>query len=124
MVYITSKNEEGTEVSRLIKSVCAVALLGVVSACASAPPKTEAQKQADKVTAERVEAAFSADKTLYAKHITVHADNGVVWLTGYVWDRPDYDQATSVAESVPGVTRVVNDLEFNRNGSDASPISR
>ena len=110
--------------SRLIMSACAVALLGVVSACASGAPKTEAQRQADKVTAERVEAALGADKTLYAKHINVHADNGVVWLTGYVWDRPDFDQATSIAESVPGVTRVVNDLEFNRNGSDANPVSR
>jgi osmotically-inducible protein OsmY len=111
-------------VSPLIKSACVVALLAVVAACATGPSKTEAQKQADKVTAERVEAAFSADTTLYAKHITVRADNGVVWLTGYVWDRPDFDQAASIAERVPGVTRVVNDLEFNRNGSDANPTSR
>lgn len=109
---------------RSIKSACAVAVLCGLSACASAPHKTDAQQQADKVTAERVEAALSADKTLYGKHITVHADNGVVWLTGYVWDRPDFDQATSIAESVPGVTRVVNDLEFQRNGSDNSPVGR
>jgi len=111
-------------VSRLIKRACAVAVLCGLSACASAPPKTDAQRQTDKVTAERVEAALSADKTLYGKHITVHADNGVVWLTGYVWDRPDFDQATSIAESVPGVTRVVNDLEFQRNGSDNNPVGR
>jgi len=111
-------------VSRLIKSACAVVVLCGISACGSAPPKTDAQRQADKVTAERVEAALSADKTLYGKHITVHADSGVVWLTGYVWDRPDFDQATSIAEGVPGVTRVVNDLEFQRNGSDNNPVSR
>lgn len=110
--------------SRLIKRACAVAVLCGLSACASAPPKTDAQQHADKVTAERVEAALSADKTLYGKHITVHADSGVVWLTGYVWDRPDFDQATSIAESVPGVTRVVNDLEFQRNGSDNNPVGR
>jgi hyperosmotically inducible periplasmic protein len=124
VVYIATTNEEGTIVSRLIKRALAVIALCGVAACASAPHKTEEQKQADKVTAERVEAALSADRMLYARHITVHADNGVVWLSGYVWDRPDYDQATSVAQSVPGVTRVVNDLEFQRNGSDNNPISR
>jgi len=110
--------------SQLMKRTLAVAVLCSVAACASAPAKTDAQKQADKVTAERVEAALAADRTLYGKHITVHADNGVVWLTGYVWDRPDFDEATSIAESVPGVSRVVNDLEFQRNGSDANPVSR
>jgi osmotically-inducible protein OsmY len=102
----------------------AVALLCGVAACASGPPKTDAQREADKVTAERVEAALSADKILYAKHITVHADNGVVYLTGYVWDRPDMDQATFIAENVPGVTRVVNSLEFQRNGNEQGPLSR
>jgi osmotically-inducible protein OsmY len=103
----------------------AVAVVAALcAACASGPPKTDAQLQADKVTADRVEAALSADRTLYAKHIFVHADSGVVHLTGYVWDRPDFDQAASIAESVPGVTRVVNDLEFQRNGSDNNPVSR
>jgi len=111
-------------VFRLIKSACAVAVVCGVFACASGPPKTDAQRQADKVTVERVEAAFSANRTLYAKHITVHADNGTVWLTGYVWDRPDFDQAASIAESVPGVKHVVNDLEFQRNGSENNPVSR
>ena len=110
--------------SRLMKRAIAVAALCGLAACASAPSKSPEQKQADKVTAERVEAALSADRMLFARHITVHADNGVVWLTGYVWDRPDYDQATSIAESVPGVTRVVNHLEFQQNGSDNNPIAR
>ena len=103
----------------------AVAVVAALcAACASGPPKTDAQLQVDKVTADRVEAALSSDRTLYAKHIFVHADNGVVHLTGYVWDRPDFDQAASIAESVPGVTRVVNELEFQRNGSDNNPVSR
>jgi len=114
-------------VSRVMKRVptaLAVAVLCGVAACASGPAKTDAQRQADKVTAERVEAALGADKMLYGKHITAHADNGVVWLTGYVWDRPDFDQATLIAEGVPGVTRVVNDLELQRNGSESNPVSR
>jgi osmotically-inducible protein OsmY len=115
-------------VSRVIKQVpctiVAVAMLCSVMACASGPPKTDAQRHADKVTAERVEAALGADKTLYAKHITVHADNGVVYLTGLVWDQPDYEQARFDAENVPGVTKVVNDLELQRNGNENNPIAR
>ncbi len=114
--------------SRVTKRVpcvaAAVAVLCGMAACASGPPKTEAQKQADKVMADRVEAALSADRQLYAKHITAHADNGVVYLTGYVWETSDFDEARFIAEGVPGVTRVVNDLELNRNGNENGPVSR
>ena len=114
--------------SRVIKHApyagVAVALLCVVAACASGPPKSDAQLQADKVMAERVEAALNADKSLFAKHITAHADNGVVRLTGYVWETTDFDEAVFIAQGVPGVTKVVNDLELNRNGNDNGPVAR
>ena len=114
--------------SRVIKRVpyagIAVAVLSGVAACASGPSKNDAQAQADKVMAERVEAALNADKSLFAKHITAHADNGVVRLTGYVWEPTDFDEAVFVAQGVPGVTHVVNDLELNRNGNEASPATR
>ena len=114
--------------SRLIKRVpyagVAVAVLCGVAACASGPPKTTSQEEADKVMAERVEAALNADKALFAKHITAHADNGVVRLTGYVWESSDFDEARFIAEGVPGVNKVVNDLELNRNGNENGPIAR
>ena len=114
--------------SRVIKHApyagVALALLCGVAACASAPPKTDAQLQAGKVMAERVEAALNADKSLFAKHITAHADNGVVRLTGYVWEANDFQEATYIASNVPGVTKVVNDLELNRNGNDNGPVAR
>ena len=114
--------------SRLIKRVpyagVAVAVLCGVAACVSGPPKTDSQAQADKVMAERVEAALNADRSLFAKHITAHADNGVVRLTGYVWEASDFEEAVYIAQGVPGVTKVVNDLELNRNGNDAGPIAR
>jgi osmotically-inducible protein OsmY len=102
----------------------AVAALCGVAACASGPRRTTEQVQADKATAERVEAALNADKTLYARHISVHADNGVVRLTGYVWDSSDLEAATLIAEGVQGVTAVVNNLELNRNGNDNGPVAR
>ena len=114
--------------SRVIRRVpyvgiAAAVLCGVV-ACASGPPKTDAQLQADKVMAERVEAALNADKSLFAKHITAHANNGVVRLTGYVWEANDFEEATYIASNVPGVTKVVNDLELNRNGNENGPVAR
>ena len=122
------RNEEAPKVSRVIKRVSyasvAVAVLCGVAACASGPPKTTSQEEADKVMAERVEAALNADKALFAKHITAHADNGVVRLTGYVWEPTDFDEANYIASNVPGVTKVVNDLELNRNGNDNGPIAR
>ena len=73
---------------------------------------------------ERVEAALNADRSLFAKHITAHADNGTVRLTGYIWEASDFEEATYIASNVPGVTKVVNDLELNRNGNEASPATR
>ena len=113
--------------SRVIKRLryagVVAAVLCAVAACASAPPKTAAQVQADKAMSERVEAALNADRSLFAKHITAHADNGVVRLTGYVWESGDFEEAVYIASNVPGVTKVVNDLELNRNGNDANPVA-
>jgi osmotically-inducible protein OsmY len=102
----------------------ALALLCGVAACATGPAKSDAQQQADRQMAARVQDALEADKRLYARHIFVHADSGVVRLTGYVWDPPDLDEARSVAEMVAGVSRVVNDLELERNGMDNSGVTR
>ena len=111
-------------INRVRRAAVAVALLCSVVACASGPHKTDAQRQADKETAERVQAALDADNLLYAKHINVRADNGVVRLSGYVWDPPDLNEAQSIAQQVDGVTRVVNDLELQRNGIDNSQVTR
>lgn len=109
------------------RAACAAFALGLlcgVAACATGPAKSDAQQQADRETAVRVQAALDADKHLYARHITVHADNGVVRLSGFVWDPPDLMEAKSVAELVSGVSSVVNDLELERNGMDNSGVTR
>lgn len=101
----------------------ALATVGLV-ACATGPLKTPAESQADKATVDKVEQALSADTTLYARHIIVKADSGVVRLTGFVWDQPDLVEAERIAQSVPGVIRVVNALELQRNGVDNSGVTR
>jgi osmotically-inducible protein OsmY len=102
--------------------VCLAVACGL-TAC-TGPRKSEAQAQADKATTQRVESALAANQELFSRHITVHADDGVVRLTGFVWDPPDLEEAVRIAEAVPGVTRVVNSLELQRNGMDNSPVSR
>jgi osmotically-inducible protein OsmY len=92
-------------------------------ACAAGPRKSEAQQQADNQTAVRVQAALDADKRLFARHIIVQADNRSVRLSGYVFDSTELYEANSVAKSVAGVSRVVNELELERNGSSNSGSS-
>ncbi len=111
-------------ISRVACAGFAVAVLCGVVACATGTGRTEAQRQSDKETAARVQAALDADKQLYAKHITIRVDNGVVRLSGYVWDPPDITLAKTDAELVEGVSEVVNDLELQRNGVDDSGVSR
>ncbi len=110
--------------NRVARVVVALAAVCALVACASGPPKTEAQKQADQALAERVQAALTSDKLFYGRLITVQADNGVVVLTGFVWDPPDISTARTIAEGVEGVTGVVNNLELQRNGIDNSPVAR
>ncbi len=110
-------------IHRARRAGVALAVVGCLAACATAP-KTEAQREADRATAERVQAALLADRQLYAQHITVRADNGVVRLSGYVWDPADLGEAKETAELVEGVTRVVNNLELQTNGLDNSPVAR
>jgi osmotically-inducible protein OsmY len=54
----------------------------------------------------------------------VQADNGVVHLGGYVWNDFDQYEAERTAESVAGVSKVVDEMELERNGIDNSNVSR
>jgi hyperosmotically inducible protein len=110
--------------SKALRVGTAVAILGGLAACVTAPHKTDAQKQADDAMADRVTQALSADQELYSRHITVRADDGVIRLAGFVWDPPDLVEAVRIAEAVPGVTRVENSIELQRNGQGNSPVSR
>jgi osmotically-inducible protein OsmY len=100
-----------------------VCVCGVV-ACATGPRKTEAEQQADNATVQRVQQALDADRTLYDRHIIIRADNGVVRLSGFVWTQEDLVEAESVTGSIQGVSRVVNELELQRNGIDNSNVAR
>ena len=105
-------------------TVVVATLLVGLAGCVLTGSRTDAQKQSDKETADRVDHALQSDRLLYAKHITVHVNNGVAELSGYVWEAPDLTEAERVAGGVEGVSSVVNDLELQRNGLGDSPVSR
>jgi osmotically-inducible protein OsmY len=93
------------------------------AACASTPPKSPAQNQADRALADNVENALDADPAYFFRHVDVQADDGKVSLSGYVWSNASIVQAKRVASQVPGVNSVVNQLELERAGSTAGGSS-
>ena len=110
--------------NRIANAVLVAVMACGAVACATGPRETDAQRQNDKETAERVQEALNADDLLYARHINVHARNGTVRLAGYVWSQPDLEEAKRIAASVEGVKTVVDDLELELNGYGDSPVSR
>jgi osmotically-inducible protein OsmY len=94
----------------LLVTACAVA------ACASTPPRTTAERLADADTADRVQAALLSDPDIYARHIDVAVNRGVVQLGGYVWENDDFQSARRGAASVAGVMTVVAQMELMRGG--------
>jgi osmotically-inducible protein OsmY len=89
-------------------------------ACSTSPPKTEAERGADAAAAAMVEAALDADPRIFARHIDVKVDRGVVHLGGYVWSDGDFLFAKNDAAAVPGVTTVVNQMELMRGGTSGT----
>jgi osmotically-inducible protein OsmY len=92
-----------------------MAAYGVV-ACSTAPPRTTAERVADADITDRVQAALLADPNIYARHIDVAVDRGVVHLGGYVWEDNDFQTARRDAASVPGVKKVITQMELMRGG--------
>jgi osmotically-inducible protein OsmY len=67
----------------------------------------------DEVLRTRVESALHADPYFYDEHVTVTVKNGIVRLEGIVFDVGDMQDARRIIrKKVPGVKRVVNDLEI------------
>jgi osmotically-inducible protein OsmY len=100
----------------VLAAVAILLLGGSLAACSSAPHRTEAERVVDAETASRVESALTADPTLFARHIDVSVEGGVVYLGGYVWSVEDLYLARNLAASVPGVRAVSDEMELMRGG--------
>jgi osmotically-inducible protein OsmY len=90
----------------------ALGTLGLLG-CASGPPETPAQIQADHATARRVYAALEADPVHLYIGLDVHVRAGVAYVSALTFDPAVRDAATETARRVPGVSKVVNDIQVS-----------
>ena len=100
----------------ILRPLVAVAAALSVSACATQPARTAEQRAADDALAARVELALSHDPEIYARHIDVDADGGIVRLSGFVWSANDFYEAKRIAATVPGVISVESRMEMMVGG--------
>jgi osmotically-inducible protein OsmY len=99
-----------------LPAAAAVLAACTLAACATTTPRTPAERAADAEIADQVEAALGADSTIYARHIDVQVNRGVVYLGGIVWESRDFLTARRDAASVPGVKAVDSNMELLRGG--------
>jgi len=109
--------------ARVLRLLAGLSVVLLTAACASTPPKSAAQIEADRALANKVESALDSDPVFYFRHVDVRADDGKVSLSGYVWSQVSTAQAQTVASRVPGVTSVADQLELERAGSNAGGSS-
>jgi osmotically-inducible protein OsmY len=91
-----------------------IALLTVLG-CATTPRNPE-ERAADADVQARVEAALNSDSRVYARHVDVNVDRGVVYLGGFVWSDSELRFVKADAAAVPGVRAVANQIELMRGG--------
>src|SRR5579864_293657 len=110
------ENNQMATFSRIGRSLALILLCACAAACVS-PPLSPQQAAEDKAITEQVYGALLADDVYYYRHVTVEVDNGVAQLSGYVWSQDAMYHAKQLAGRVPGVVRVINQMELERNGS-------
>jgi osmotically-inducible protein OsmY len=84
--------------------------------CASTPPESPEQAQADAATAARVYAALEADRLHFYIGLEVRVRYGEAYIGGLTFDASVRDEGTEIARNVPGVTKVVNRIEVSADG--------
>jgi len=110
-------------VSHQRRSICRGAIRAVLAlmavsgvACSTLPSRTPTERSADAAIAAEVKSVLLADPNVYARHIDVSVDRGVVELGGFVWTNQEYLLARNDAASVPGVRAVNAQMDLMRGG--------
>jgi hyperosmotically inducible periplasmic protein len=93
-----------------------LAAIALAGACSTTPPRSAARTGLDEALAGRVYAALNADPVHFYRHVDVRVYDGVADLSGYVWSADAIYRARQIARDVPGVTRVVTNLELQVGG--------
>ena len=93
----------------------------LLSACAHPGDTRSADASARDVRIARaVRQALDDNPRIYARHIEINVYDGVVTLSGFVFDGNDMNDAVRIASEVPGVTSVGNDMQVQVLGPDRS----
>jgi osmotically-inducible protein OsmY len=82
----------------------------VVTAKRQPDPAADARLQV------QVETALAGDAYFNSEHVSVTVLNGVATLHGIIFDDWDLRNAIRISRRIPGVRRVVNDLEIKLGG--------
>jgi hypothetical protein len=79
----------------------------------------EAKRQAaDEQVTRQVQQGLTNDPWIFADHITITTQNGVVRLEGIVGDTGEMFRILRLCRRIPGARRVVNALEIMHNDPD------
>ena len=96
-------------------SVVALLTLTVSTGYASSLPlRPDTERQVDRVTTHEVCDALAADPIHYFRHVDVYVRDGVATLSGYIWEPQDIYRARELTARVPGVVRVLNEIELKQ----------
>ena len=109
-------NHRRSRVNSVLAALLPLVIVYGVVACSTPPRKTQAERIADAALAVQVQAALLADPNIYARHIDVAVDRGVVELGGYVWTNQEFALARNDAAAIPGVKAVETNMELMRGG--------
>jgi len=105
-----------TFLRKIARISMALALVALISACATNPARTAAELETDKKLELAVTQQLAEDPNVFAPHIQVSANRGVVTLSGMVFDGNEIFEAGRVAQGVPGVVSVRNQIEMHISG--------
>jgi osmotically-inducible protein OsmY len=89
---------------------------GIVACATTQSAPTPTERAADASIAGQVRVALNSDQQLYARHVDIWVNQGVVRLGGYVWSPEDFALARNDAQRVPGVKAVEVRMELLRGG--------
>ena len=112
----------------LARTAAAILCTAVASAIAGpgdqggGPPTTTNQSDAnrqtpsDSRTAEDIDRRLKSDPYHLFRHVNVTVQDGVARLGGFVYSSDALEKAKQIARETPGVRRVDNEMNLQRNG--------
>ncbi|MHB8354078.1 MAG: BON domain-containing protein [Burkholderiales bacterium] len=113
---------QSTFLGKFTRISTVLALVVLMSACATNPPRTSAELETDKKLELAVTQKLADDPNVFAPHIQVSANRGVVTLSGMVFDGNEIYEAGRVAQLVPGVASVRNQIEMHISGRGGNSL--